>query len=381
MVDGLLFYRTPSQGSFTERLPLLNQYVVVEKLTKRLQKLTERESPDVLHAHSPCLNGIAALRVGRRLGVPVVYELRASWEDAAVNHGWTTEGSLRYRVSRRLETYVLRRADAVTTICDGLRKEILSRGVSADRVTLIPNAVEPSRFRSGAEPDSGLRCLLGLEGEPVLGFIGSFYAYEGLAVLLEALPLMLEKLPKLQLLLVGGGPEEGTLKRAVTSRGLQRHVIFAGRAIHEDVPRYYGLVDAMIYPRISIRLTELVTPLKPLEAMANGCLVVASDVGGHRELIRDGETGHLFRPGDSSTLAEAVLNLLDRREDWPRLRKSARAFVEAERSWSRSVSGYAAVYERLVKAPTEGRKSSAVSAPRARGILSPLRGRRKPRWP
>ena len=136
------------------------------------------------------LNALPALRAGRRLGIPVVYEVRALWEDAAVDHGTTTEGSLRYRASRALETHALRRAGHVTTICEGLRREIVDRGIPAERVTVIPNAVDAREFRFGAAPDPTLRRKLGLDGATVIGFAGSFYAYEGLDLLLEAAALL-----------------------------------------------------------------------------------------------------------------------------------------------------------------------------------------------
>jgi glycosyltransferase involved in cell wall biosynthesis len=96
-----------------------------------------------------------------------------------------------------------------------------------------------------------------------------------------------------------------------------------------------------------MRLTELVTPLKPLEAMAQGRLLVASDVGGHRELIRDGETGMLFRAGDADDLTRSVLQLLGMHERWPQLRAAGRLFVETERTWAASVARYRNVYASL----------------------------------
>jgi glycosyltransferase involved in cell wall biosynthesis len=111
---------------------------------------------------------------------------------------------------------------------------------------------------------------------------------------------------------------------------------------------YYGLIDVLAYPRHRMRLTELVTPLKPLEAMAQGRMFVASDVGGHRELVRDGETGFLFPAGDADALARAIDGVLARREDWPRMRVQARRFVETERTWVRSVARYESVYSGLL---------------------------------
>jgi len=344
-VDGLTFHRTRPGSGPLARLPVLRQLDTISTLERRLEQVAGEVEPDLLHAHSPALNGEAAARVARRLGLPLVYEVRAFWEDAAVDHGTSREGGARYRLTRALETRVLRAADAVTTICEGLRRDIVARGIDAGKVTVIPNAVDPARFATDPPRDAALARALGLEGKTVLGFIGSFYAYEGLAVLLAALGRIVEAAPEVRLLLVGGGPQEAMLRRAAA--GLGQHVVFTSRVPHDDVPRYYGLVDVFVYPRISIRLTELVTPLKPLEAMAQRRLVVASDVGGHRELIADGQTGYLFPAGDPDAVASTVLRVLAERDRWDRVRAAARDFVERERCWQASVSRYVPVYERV----------------------------------
>ncbi|RLA18477.1 MAG: glycosyltransferase WbuB, partial [Gammaproteobacteria bacterium] len=270
------------------------------------------------------------------------------WEDAAVDHGTSSEGGLRYKISKALESYVFRGADAVTTICEGLRTDIISRGISADKVTVIPNAVDIERFTYGEPADETLRKTLGLTGKVVLGFIGSFYAYEGLPLLLDAMPIMLQENPNICLLLVGGGPQEALIKDKVKTLNLEEQVIFTGRIPHDEVQAYYNQVDAFIYPRLSMRLTELVTPLKPLEAMAQGRLVIASDVGGHKELIKDRKTGYLFKADNINALAETVAELLKSEEKWPKMRKSGRDFVEAERNWKKSVGNYKAVYGSLI---------------------------------
>ncbi len=345
MADGLLFHRTPVPAG---RLPVLGEVRLMRATERRLIELVGRLRPDVLHAHSPVLNAIPALRVGRRLGIPVVYEVRAFWEDAAVDHGTTREGSARYRATRALETWAMTRADHVFTICEGLRGDIVARGIPASRVTVIPNAVDVDNFQLSGEADPVLRSELGLEGDVTLGFVGSFYAYEGLDLLLAALPRMRQAEPRLKLLLVGGGPQEAALKAQTAELDMAEHVIFTGRVPHAEVSRYYDQIDLLAYPRHSMRLTELVTPLKPLEAMAQGRLFVASDVGGHRELIRDGETGVLFAAGSAPALVEAVLRMLDQREAWPAMRVAGRRFVDQERNWTNSVARYAAAYEAAV---------------------------------
>jgi PEP-CTERM/exosortase A-associated glycosyltransferase len=344
-VDGFHFFRTQVPQGGWRTAPLLNQWAVIKDTRRRIEQVVEKTRPDVLHAHSPCLNGIAALQVGRRLRLPVVYEMRASWEDAAVDHGTTTEGSFRYRLARSLETWTLRRANAVTTICEGLRSDILARGVPDERVTVIPNAVDPGAFPLIESPDRELRTALGLDDALTLGFLGSFYAYEGLDTLLDAMPMILEFEPRARLLLVGGGFEESRLKEQAARLRLGESVIFAGRVPHDQVGRYYSCVDLLVYPRKSMRLTEMVTPLKPLEAMALGRLLVASDVGGHRELVADGVTGYLFKANSPEALVASVRRVLDERTRWNEVRAAGRRFIESDRNWQASTRGYEAVYE------------------------------------
>ena len=365
-VEGWHFYRTARVSSYLDRVPGLAQLQLMNGIEQRIESVARRVQPDILHAHSPVLNAIPAIRVGRRLGIPVVYEVRASWEDAAVDHGTARPGGVRYRLSRALETWALKRADAITTICEGLRGDIVGRGIAAENVTVIPNAVDVERFQIDETADPDLRRQLGLDGALVLGFIGSFYAYEGLAVLLRALPHLLAQEPRVRLLLVGGGRQEAELKRLADELRIAERVVFAGRVPHAETQRYYNLIDVLVYPRLSIRLTELVTPLKPLEAMAQGRLVVASDVGGHRELIRDGKTGTLFRAGDPHALSSAVLELVRHPERWATVKSNARRFVETERTWRASVARYRAVYAALVKHESAAVVTSADAAVRMR---------------
>ncbi|HEX8641527.1 MAG TPA: glycosyltransferase, partial [Allosphingosinicella sp.] len=196
-------------------------------------------------------------------------------------------------------------------------------------------------------PDAEFARSLGLEDAETVGFIGSFYDYEGLDDLIAAMPRLVGLRSRAQLLLVGGGPMETALKAQAAASPAAQRIRFVGRVPHQEVERYYALVDVLAYPRKAMRLTELVTPLKPLEAMAQRKLVAASDVGGHRELIEDGVTGTLFPPGDPAALADALAGLFERRGEWEARREAARAFVERERNWSSNSSRYAPVYQRL----------------------------------
>jgi PEP-CTERM/exosortase A-associated glycosyltransferase len=346
--DGLHFYRTPSQQGLIERLPVLNQWSVMQQTESRLQQLVDQLKPDLLHAHSPVLNAFPALRVGRRARIPVVYEVRGFWEDAAVDHGTQREGSLRYRLSRQMETRAVQQADQVVTICEGLRGDLIGRGVDPAKISIVGNAVDVQRFQLRGAADVALQSRLGLKGCKVIGFIGSFYAYEGLDLLVDALPLIRQRMPAVKLLLVGGGSMEAAIKAQVKSLALEDTVVFTGRIPHDQVDSYYDLVDLLAYPRHPMRLTELVTPLKPLEAMAQGHLLIASDVGGHKELIADGQTGVLFKAGSKEDLAAKAVATLAMPDGGAGLRAAGRSFVERERNWQVTVSVYRTVYGRAL---------------------------------
>ena len=347
-VDDLLFYRTPASNSLLNRLPVINQYAVVTDTAKRLDRLVLEHKPDILHAHSPALDGLAALKIGKKYKIPVVYECRAFWEDAAVDHGTQKEGSLRYKLTRMMETYVFKNADAVTVICEGLKNDVMDREVPESKITVIPNAVDINKFETITEKSSRLAQNLGLGDELIIGFIGSFYAYEGLDLLVKATEQLLADGVSVKLLMVGGGPQDAALKQQVADAGIAQHVVFTGRVPHEAVNDYYSLIDLLIYPRKSMRLTDLVTPLKPLETMALGKLVIASDVGGHKELIDDGKTGFLFPADDVDALVDTIKKV-DQLNDLDTIRKAGRYYVDNERNWGNSVKRYLPLYESLVK--------------------------------
>lgn len=347
-VDGLHFYRTPLHPKPTS-LPVWREWQLMSQTAERLLAVAQKLKPDIIHAHSPVLNAMPALNIGERLGIPTVYEIRAFWEDAAVDHGTTREGSLRYKATRALETSAIRRAAHVFTICEGLRADIVNRGIPANKVTVIPNAVDVDNFQLAQAPNPDLQERWGLKGRTVVGFIGSFYAYEGLDLLVQSMPQILQQQPNAMLLLVGGGPQEAALKALVHTLNLQAQVVFTGRVPHAEVSRYYDLIDVLAYPRHSMRLTELVTPLKPLEAMAQGHMFVASDVGGHKELIDHGRTGWLFKADSVDALAQAVLDMLHNRSRWPELRANGRHFVESVRNWRNSVANYQAPYQAVLE--------------------------------
>jgi len=345
-VDELTFFRT---GKPRPAPSPLSDWREVRALAARLDAVIGDWQPDILHAHSPALNGLAAIGVAKRRKLPLIYEIRAFWEDAAVGNGTGREGSARYRLIRALETHVARKADAVAVICEGLRSDLIARGIDGGKVMVSPNGVDLDLFGDPPPPDRELGAHLGLMGKDVVGFIGSFYDYEGLDDLIAAMPMLVAARPDAHLLMVGGGPMEQALRAQAAGSPVSDRIHFIGRVPHQEVERYYSLIDILAYPRKAMRLTDLVTPLKPLEAMAQRRLVAASDVGGHRELIEDGVTGTLFPPDDPAGLATALVGMFLNRSNWNERRDVARAFVERDRNWSSNVSRYEPVYQKLLE--------------------------------
>lgn len=342
VVEGLLFHRTPGNASGA---PGIREWREIARLAEGIARLAREWRPEVLHAHSPSLCGHAAIRAGRALGIPVVYEIRAFWEDASVGNGTGREGSVKYRLTRALEDRAVAEADAVFTISHGLRDDLIGRGHAAGKIGLSPNGVDLALFGDPPPRDDALAARLGIGAGPVIGFIGSFYDYEGLGDLIAALPLLRRRHPEAALLLVGGGPLEEALRQQ--ANGIEG-IHFVGRVPHAEVERYYSLTDILAYPRKASRLTELVTPLKPLEAMAQGRIVAASDVGGHRELIEDGATGALFPPDDAAACANALADLVDARAEWPAMRERAQRHVRAKHDWALNIRRYQDVYQHLL---------------------------------
>ena len=345
MHDELAFYRTPGVA---DGPPGLREWREIAALTKRIEEIAREWRPDILHAHSPALCGLAGLRAARRLGIPFVYEIRAFWEDAAVGNGTGQEGSLRYFLTRQLENRAVAGADAVVTICSGLRDDLIARGYDGARISIAPNGVDLAMFGDPPAPEPALAHELGLGDGPVIGFIGSFYPYEGLDDLIAAMTPIVAVHPQAKLLLVGGGPAEAELRAQAEASSVAHAIRFVGRVPHSEVERYYALTDVLCYPRKAMRLTDLVTPLKPLEAMAQGKLVAASSVGGHRELIVDGVTGTLFAPDDPQALAAALSGLFADRAGWPTRRETARSFVRVHHDWAVNAQRYLRVYQPLL---------------------------------
>jgi PEP-CTERM/exosortase A-associated glycosyltransferase len=282
--------------------------------------------------------------------LPVVYEIRAFWEDAAAAHGTYSRLSWKYKLVQSLETWVCRKSDHVVVLCNGLREELIKRGMPSPKLTVVANGVNLADFHvCPPSPADDLMTTWKLDGKTIIGFIGSFYRYEGLDLLIDAVARLTASRSDLVLVLIGGGEMEMELKAQVQRLRLEEHVVIPGRLPHARIAQVYALMDVLAYPRYSTRLTELVTPLKPLEAMAMGKALVGSDIGGHRELIRHGHTGWLFPAGNVAALATALARLLDDHALRQTLGRQGAKWVRQQRPWDVTTAVYADIYARVLE--------------------------------
>jgi len=349
-VDGIAHFRTPCPKSLP--LPILRERALMRSLHQRVERVIGATRPDIVHAHSPVLVGLPALRAAHDHGIPFVYEVRDLWENASVDRGKFGYNSPLYRLVRMLESRVLRRADAVVTICGALRDELAQR-VDPGRLFVVENGVDSEAF-DPAMSDEPLQRRWGVTGKQVIAYVGTFQPYEGLDLLIRVMPQILARRPAAHLLIVGGSAGESTaveaaLEALVNRLRLGSHVTFTGRLPHATIQGVYALADVMVYPRLLTRTTALTTPLKPLEAMAMARAVVSSDVPALRELVRDGETGVTFPAGNAAALAQACLSLLDDPALRRRLGEQARDWTGRRRQWPALVERYLTIYGRLAE--------------------------------
>ncbi|HEY2917092.1 MAG TPA: glycosyltransferase family 4 protein [Candidatus Limnocylindrales bacterium] len=346
-IDGVPYYRiAPNFGSGGR------QDLTILETIKQALPLLQRLRPAALQPASNHVQGQIALALGRPMGIPVVYEARGFWEETWASHPWhSLDEALatdHYTMTREIEAHVMRESDAVVTLSETMKAAIVERGVPADRIVVIPNAVDVEAFTPGPR-DERLAAELGLEpGVPVVGYVSSLNAYEGIRYLLEAAAALRARGRALRVLIVGDGKDRAALEVRARELGLDDGtLLMPGRVAHDQVLGYYSLIDVFVVPRTADRVSQLVTPLKPFEAMALERAVVVSDLPALREIVQPGETGLTFRAEDAEDLATIIAGLLDDEALRRRLGQQAREWVLANRTWAANGRRYRELFEGL----------------------------------
>ncbi len=347
--------------------------LLIKMFQRELVRLSRKLKPDVIHVHSPYFCGVPAVKASKITGIPVVYEVRGIWEESGVAQGNFQRDSDEYRMWRREETWVMQNADAVTCICEELRKEIISRNVDAQRVFVASNAVDSSLFTPQSHssapappaPESVGEVRERL-GKFTIGYIGSIRPLEGVDGLVRGAAEVIHRGYDATLLVVGGGKDVEELMQLAEDLGIGDRAIFTGQVPHDEVHFYYELIDIFVISRPASRVAKLVTPLKPLEAMAMEKALVVSDLPALRELVEDGRTGLIYRAEDAADLADKCGRLIEDDELRESLAKTAREWVCHERSWEQTIvpqfEAYATVVEEFTLPQSEAQRQPARAA-------------------
>ena len=332
IIDGITYHRMYELEEGYGQVRLLRYFEVYQHHLAR--KVIELQ-PSVIHAASNHLNGLVGNAVAAHFGLPSIYEVRGLWEITRISRQPAFEDSTYFEMMVKMETQACREATGCLAITQGLIKEINRRLGQPRDVGYLPNGVEIERF-SPRGPDDELRAQLGFPPEAVIiGYIGSIVSYEGLDLLMEALPQVKAATnTSFRVLIVGDGAYMERVQAACKANELDDVVTFTGRVPHEEVEAYYSLVDVAPFPRLPQPVTELVSPLKPFEAMAMEKAVIASDVYALTEIVQHEHTGLLFEKGDASSLANVLLRFIEDEQLRAECGKTARIWVEKERDWS-----------------------------------------------
>ena len=314
----------------------LEERIIFKHFTSRIIEVAKEEDAELIHAHVPYRVGIPALRAARKLGIPFTYEMRGMWEESAVASGRWKSGGLAYRRFRRMETKVLRAAETVICISQTLRQEAISRGVEESKISVVPNAVDAEVVRNETDLFNEMKDQL--EDKLVVGYIGSLRELEGVDLTAKAVSILKKKGFDVNLFVLSSQSGQNELRAYCNELGIAEDSHIVGPVPHDQVAPFYDLIDVFVVSRPDTRVTRLVTPLKPFEAMRSGTAVVMADLPALAEIVEDGKTGCLYPAGDAQALAAKIRDLLGDKSKRDSLGQNAKNWILEYRTWESVIS-------------------------------------------
>lgn len=342
VVDGVTYLRMFGSGRKG-----MSEVEYLTMAADQCELVLRKQGATIVHAASNYTTALPALIAARRLGLPFIYEIRGFWEVTRSSRDQAFEKSRKYRAMKMYEDFLVSNSDRIITITSAMKDELVKRGVSEEKISLAYNSVDVGRFHA-LDRDKTLADKLGIpDGMPVIGYVGSFVDYEGLDDLLLAASRLRSKGRDFRLLMVGDGAVMDSLRDLVVKLNLEDLVILTGRVPHEDVEAHYSLIDIAPFPRKPWEVCELVSPLKPFEAMAMSKPVVVSGTKALLEIVTDGNNGLVFEKGNVESLADTLDRLLLNAELRKELGERSRDWVNEHRSWSRAGLDVVAVYRKI----------------------------------
>jgi glycosyltransferase involved in cell wall biosynthesis len=344
-IDGVTYYRMGRKiGRISNTASFLIAYA------NKAADFVSQLKPSVIHSASNSWNGLVANHLAREFGLPSVYEVRGLWEVTARSRNAGYEFTARHRLQVRLETQAALEADQVFALTNALKQELIRRGVDGEKITLLPNCVDADRFEPRIR-DTELEEQLGFGGKTVIGYVGSLLDYEGLDLLIQATDVLKSKRDDFRVLIVGSGAAHERLVALTDELNLNSLIKFTGRVPHAEVEKYYSLIDVAPFPRLALPVCEMVSPLKPFEAMAMEKACVVSSVDALTEIVQEGVTGRVFEKDSAADLARVLAELLDDPAQIKNYGVTSRQWVLGNRTWDHDAKIVHEAYERLLSRP------------------------------
>jgi PEP-CTERM/exosortase A-associated glycosyltransferase len=341
-IDGIDFYRCKKPLNPLGTLSPFQHKTAVNILHKKIEEIINTENVKVIHAHSPSSNGYAALKSGLKHNIPVHYEVRSFMEDEKVSLGVWEEGSRAYLKAQKNEMYVLEQATSITAVSQTLKDEMVLRGIDEGKITVVPDFLDLQNYKGPFDANVELQERMNVQDMVMLGYIGPFDECEGIDVLIRSMRSVILRVPNACLLLVGSGAIEGELQHLASRMMLGDRVIFTGCVPRDKLSDYFNMIDIMVYGRKSGRNSEMVPSFKLIEAMARQKNIIASDIGGHKDVIENGKTGMLFKSGDPIALADRIGDFVNDRESYV---QDTLKFLSIERNKINMIKKYKEIYQ------------------------------------
>lgn len=343
IVDGITYERClpfPAQHDFAGR---------IQQQAEDLLARVKKDNPSVLHTTTDFSNALAVKAVAEATGIPWIYEVRGQLADTWLStRPDGSETSERYQLFMERESYVARHADHVFTLGEAMKQNLIRSGVKESKISLLPNGIG-DEFLEEPVDRTQAREQLGLDPEAFYaGTVSSLVPYEGLSTLVRAVARLADEFLSLRLLIVGDGTDRENLIMLARELGIESRCEFPGRVPREQAHLYHSSLNTFAVPRVESAVTRSVTPLKPVEALASGVPVLASDLPALRELITDGENGHLVRPEDVEDWTGSLRTMILEPSRAHKMGKSGREFVLSRRTWAQNAKTIIQIYCRVV---------------------------------
>jgi len=327
---------------------VVEEKILMKYYMKRIIEVASHEKADLIHAHTPYRVGLPALRAARKLKLPFVYEMRGMWEETAVANGrWRSNGPA-YRRFQNFETKVLLSADSVVCISETLKREAISRGVAESKITVVTNAVDEMMLSPSENHEvfDQVKQQLSLEKPTkVVGYIGSLRTMEGVELTAEAVAKLTNKGHNVRFFVLSSESGQVELRKYCKRLGLGDKAVIAGPVPHDSVAQFYDLIDIFVVSRPDSRVTRLVTPLKPFEAMMMKKAVIASKLPALEEIIKHGKTGMLYNANDVNSLVDTIEEIIDDEKAILELGNNARNWILENRTWQSVIENYSKAYK------------------------------------